>query len=147
MTRSAFLFKLLAVVGVGQAVTLRQPKGSQGAVTLPDCSLRDDLIIQNGPSEAQQCLRWSHDKHTFEWAKCDEGCEKGEERCPMGHCQKPAAYLEPKPIWGKGEREGTEMTGLTMMYYEPGKWIAQRVCSVCGVVYVPITPAVPKGGH
>lgn len=71
-----------------------------------------------------------------EWIE-EPPCAEGESRCPIGHCQKPSAYLEPKPIWGKGEREGTEMTGLTMMYYEPGKWIAQRVCSVCGIVYVP----------
>jgi len=80
---------------------------------------------------------------------CDTGtlhCEvickekEGEERCPLGHCQKPSAYLEPKPIWGHDDkapdREGTEMTGMTWAYYEPGKWVAPRVCSTCGIVYV-----------
>jgi hypothetical protein len=44
-------------------------------------------------------------------------CDEGEEHCPLGHCQKPSAYLEPKPIWGHDakapDREGAEMTGMT----------------------------------
>lgn len=125
LTRVGFL-KLLAAVGIGQA-TRTQP-------TQPS----SDVLIQTGPlsDPATQCLKPSLDHRGWEFTKCNADCENGEEKCPLGHCQKPSAYLEPKPIWGKGGREGTEMTGLTMMYYEPGKWIAQHVCSTCGIVYI-----------
>jgi len=103
ITRLAF-FKLLAAFGLGQATV-----GSD-----------------------KQCLREipGH-KGGVEWRHCDAGCEKDEERCPLGHCQKPT--IRPLLITSIGANEN-EAIKLDDVRLAP---MAASVCSICGIVYVP----------
>lgn len=93
LTRLAF-FKWLAAVGVGQAATTNGRYG--------------------------QCLRRVPGKREYEWTTCYEECPPGEERCPLGHCQKPRVFQ------AQDARNVIEA-------------LEQHVCSVCGTVYVLIT--------
>jgi hypothetical protein len=63
-------------------------------------------------------------KDTACWV--DQECKEGEERCPLGHCQKPMV------VWLG------EYTQRVTTSQQPEWPIAfeQRVCSTCGVVYV-----------
>lgn len=130
MTRSAFLLKLLAAVGIGQAVTLRPPKGNTG-------------LLSAGPS--QDTPRWKvikradgTDCRAYDYVGADskgnyvcipEQCEPkpGESRCPMGHCQKPRTYyVKTYPYCS----DLTDVGGIP-------EGLGHSVCSICGIVYVP----------
>lgn len=108
ITRLAF-FKLMAAVGIGQATTRTLPTQSSG----------------------EQCLG-SDRSGPLKWVPCHDECADGEEKCPLGHCQKPQKI------------NGTT-SSLTLYAAGHGNAIEQieiSVCSVCGVVYVqPATAA------
>jgi hypothetical protein len=94
ITRMAF-FKLLAAIGLGQAAK------ANGAVTYPrPCpDFPDGPCVETGPTKMS--------------------CKDGEERCPLGHCQKPA------------------QVGLAAPENPSGTlFVHARVCSTCGIVYV-----------
>lgn len=54
-------------------------------------------------------------------------CKPSEERCPLGHCQKPAR-IYPIEYSNEGPTEGAQFVNPA------GKL---HVCSTCGIVYVP----------
>jgi hypothetical protein len=99
MTRGMF-FRMLAVMGFGQAT-----------VTLDPSKMKDG-----------ECLRWT-EKAELVTVPCKAGCKKGEERCPLGHCQKPQAV--------DVIVDAPRITLQTLQIEDA------RVCSICGIVYVP----------
>lgn len=116
LTRLGF-FKLLAAVGVGQAAHKLRTKG----------------VVWTG-GEVGQARPTNEDAPTWAAVKI---CEKGEELCPQGHCQKP-------------KRINGTTSSLTIYAADEGAALGQvelHVCSVCGIVYVPIALTVSKGGH
>lgn len=124
LTRLAF-FKLLAAVGMGQQV-------------LQDCGSKNPCLTSNGHIGAVPAWKCAAlDGRVVECAP-----KEGEEYCPLGHPQKPSYHLAPVPT---DIHEYNRQRQLLMEY--GGGWIVPSVCSVCGIVYVPIAPAVPKGGH
>ena len=141
MTRGAFLFKLLAAVGLGQVankLVIRDPgtglclnTNKAGADSWGKCALEQatgTLPIANAPVSAQ-CLKPGPGKKTWVWTRCDADCEEGEEKCPLGHCQK-ATRIYPLEYNAKpGSFESYQFVDTS------GKL---HVCSVCGTVYVPI---------
>jgi hypothetical protein len=57
-------------------------------------------------------------------------CKEGEERCPLGHCQKPTVlYL------GEYTNRVTPQPNEFLMY--TSKIAEQHICTKCGIVYVP----------
>lgn len=119
MTRSAFLLKLLAVVGIGQSA--QPPCHPKGVITnvfesTPEC-----------PSSKPEC-------------------GEGESRCPMGHCQKPRVVNLQATIKAPCMRynfDGTLVDDGTPCTVASGNF-EQHVCSVCGVCYVPINSTFSK---
>ena len=109
LTRMAF-FKLLAAVGIGQG-------------------------IANAPVSVQ-CLEAGPGKKTWVWTKCD--CAEGEERCPLGHCQKPHTLVHIV----HDLKNGGEGFAVTSWRTTDVEYIAPSICSTCGIVYVP--PAEAK---
>jgi hypothetical protein len=123
MTRSAFLFKLLAVVGIGQAATNhRLVSDGKGA-------LHEECITTHGfprPCEAMD----------------------GWEECPIGHYQKPRyiamrsedLLAEPADEEEYVSAESQQPGIVSAVYIPPQPYtierINQHVCSVCGIVYV-----------
>lgn len=102
MTRGMF-FRVMAALGLGQAI--KRPDGS-------DCK-SSDLVV--GSSSGVVCLEPGHG---------EPPCKEGENRCPLGHCQKP------RNVW-VGE--------YTQMLPSNKEWpiaFEQHVCSTCGIVYV-----------
>lgn len=134
LTRLAF-FKLVGAMGIGQAVNLKPNE-----ICCPDNmgqgATRNEILA--GPKDQDDnfiCMASDEHGH-LHFAPC--ACGTDEERCPMGHCQKPKRI------------NGTTSSLTIYAADDPGAALGQvelHVCSVCGIVYVPITPAVPKGGH
>lgn len=60
-----------------------------------------------------------------------ESLKEGEERCPLGHAQKPNATLWAVPV---DKNDYNHQLQMLMEYVGP--WIVPKVCSVCGIVYV-----------
>lgn len=107
MTRRGMFFKLLGALGLGQHCL--KPEGCSvppGWGEMPNankCVALRDGLYWNAPCSPS-----------------DVECKEGEERCPLGHCQKPHNQTA---IFGDIEE------------------ILGHVCSTCGIVYVPKPPA------
>lgn len=115
LTRLAF-FRLLGAIGIGQA--------AKECTSKHPCLLGTPLDLTHiRPLDPEkQCLRELPGHNRFEEVRCDAGCEKGEENCPLGHCQKPDLFTVDEVILGS----------------TTGRFVRQlRICSTCGIVYVP----------
>jgi hypothetical protein len=106
ITRLAF-FKLLAAVGLTQLPS-QDPAGTQCLVSNDGIELR--------------------------FAPCS--CGEGDERCPLGHCQKPTIVKvqQMTPMDSVAWRDaGTEQVKVDF----PSGAFELHVCSACGIMYAP----------
>lgn len=113
LTRVGF-FKLLAAIGIGQATKVTTCK--VGDV----CELSYSRGQLPQKSDDKQCLRQVPGKYKFEWTRCNVDCEEGEERCPLGHCQKPDMFMVDEVI----------LAATTQRFVRQ-----LHVCSTCKILY------------
>jgi hypothetical protein len=113
MTRGGFL-KAIGLGWVGQSVALKsRPDGSE--------CVPSDFVVDT--STGKVCLE----------AGGTLKCGPGEERCPLGHCQAPD-YLD--VMVGRSDVAVHSMR-LTDSHGNVMKDVNVKVCSTCGIAYVP----------
>lgn len=115
MTRAGF-FKLLAAFGFGQTGKPYQDKDKW-----------------DGPYDDGQggCFSTNHNVLNIKRVPCKEG----DEYCPLGHSQKPSQLMATQWISSTKDNAGGLGPAINLMDGHTGNY--PRVCSTCGIVYVP----------
>lgn len=115
LTRSGFLRAMLGAIGLGQSATLQ---GSRATLSPGKDYTIKAMLTEEGP----KLIPGTHG----DWVE-EPPCKPDEERCPLSHCQKPAI------------KRIIEMDDDP---YTPTQFVnignPFKVCSVCGIVYVPV---------
>ena len=121
MISRAMFFKLLAAVGLGQDIQrLPYTPLPEFPPQLPSCPEGYDCtVIKDG------VVRFTPQEHPHL-----RECKEGEERCPLGHCQKPSEFVLLLRSVGANDGEGVKMDGFDFFRH------GASVCSTCGMLYV-----------
>lgn len=84
------------------------------------------------------------DGHDLKEGPCRPACKPGEERCPLGHCQKPL-YLDVLDIDGGQVMHPIRIVNIFGTANGKKSWstwnIKPHVCSVCGIIYTSVKDA------